>query len=382
MRRFFALQIAGLILLLAAVLAVDVLSTHLERQRLLAPQRQVILQLRDAGGDPCRDPRYVCNPHVPQRIRIPGMDELVIGWREGAPLMRVVDEAARQRRSVLLAVVLFIWLGIIVVPELVRQFRLRRMVAGVLDPQVAAPPDALQSAFSGTVRELVDARRRLVAAERLETMGLFAGGIAHQIGNPLAALRQYVDLLAGSVAEGDPPDPEIVARIVDLSERMDRAVAALARLSRPDRVELVAVALRPLVERVVAAVERGAVVAWTIEIPDDATVVADPVLLEQVLVNLLRNAIEAQDIPVVRICAAQDDRHWRLTIEDDGPGFPSGFDPAAAFATSKVGGTGLGLPLALRLLELMHSQAIFEHSPAGGRVSLILPAATEGAAVH
>lgn len=199
-----------------------------------------------------------------------------------------------------------------------------------------------------------DLREGLRQANRLAALGQITASVAHETAQPVAAIRNYVAAARQLLDRGD-------IRLTDDN------LAAIARLT--DRIGLVTAELRgfarkgsgtigpiPLAEVVDGArlilKERLSEVAFVVPpIPDDLLVVAGRVRLEQVLVNLLQNALEAlagRGDPVIAIELRIEDELVSLIVADNGPGIDASvaermFTP---FVTSRPNGLGLGLVIA------------------------------------
>jgi two-component system nitrogen regulation sensor histidine kinase GlnL len=229
---------------------------------------------------------------------------------------------------------------------------------------------------AGFVLSLLDvtgqrrAERRSRENERLAALGGMAGGLLHELGNPLAALTMYLDLLRPLAPAGEGAELLERARREDLrvQEFLEdfRVFAGLGRL-RVERVDLAA-----LVE---AAAEP---LAWPPElgrtVEGGGTAVVDPRLLAHAVRNLLRNAAEAMPGGGrIRVEIAVVDEEARLAVADDGPGLDAAaldraLDP---FHTTKPHGTGLGLLIARRVAELHGGSLEAESRPgAGARFTL------------
>jgi signal transduction histidine kinase len=188
--------------------------------------------------------------------------------------------------------------------------------------------------------------------ERLATLGTFTATIAHEVRNPLSAVRLTVQMLAKRM--GDDPG---VQMIMEELERLDLIVDELLAFSKGMHVAVQPCALRRVAEDVVRLLRRQAEHAGVeIAISGDAQVSADPARLRQLLMNLLLNAIQAvqgHDTGDaggrVVIAIAADG----FTITDNGPGVAPDlaarlFEP---FTTNRAAGTGLGLHLAKAIVE-------------------------------
>jgi signal transduction histidine kinase len=242
----------------------------------------------------------------------------------------------------------------------------------------------LADRFNRMTERLADTQEELVRAEKLATVGRLAAGVAHEIGNPLAALGTYLDVLARRGAE-----PEVVAGARREAERIDRIVRSLLTYAAPGAEATGHVDVGSVMRGVVSLLAaQGTVPAErvTLEIAESLPFVAGRShALEQVFVNLLLNALDAApDGPITfgaeaaayRPEAVPDGRrsdagppparrgsgrHPRrpelgagtrgvlVWVSDGGPGVPPEdrgrvFDP---FYTTKPPGHGTGLGLAI-----------------------------------
>ncbi len=223
---------------------------------------------------------------------------------------------------------------------------------------------------------LESARDELVRSEKLATVGRLAAGVAHEVGNPLAAVLGYVEFLRDP--RGCPPDQQqdLLARVDRELQRIGGTIRELLDFSRPapaarERVDLA--------EVVASAAELVRYDARFRRVAIDVEGEAPPALgdagrLRQVLVNLLFNAADAMGGAgrVTIALGVADDGRPRLAVRDEGPGVPAAdvaslFEP---FHTTKPAGqgTGLGLAICQRLLE-----------EAGGAIALTSPPGGPGA---
>ncbi|HVO36212.1 MAG TPA: ATP-binding protein [Gemmatimonadales bacterium] len=278
-----------------------------------------------------------------------------------------------------------------------------------------APPggtrefDHLAESVNQMTERLLDAQGALVRAEKLASVGRLAAGVAHEVGNPLAAVANYVELLRRRGVE-----PEIVAAIEREAGRIDIIVRSLLDYARPrdarrERVDLASVASRA----VDLLRSQGVLRPVSVEVAPATglpPVLGDAAALEQVFVNLLLNAVDAageggriavvaavarlgepeaerrssdqpEGVPTVPRLSRRSRRHLegtadgslavQVVVADSGGGVPEElrdriFDPF--FTTKPPGkGTGLGLAIVQRIVQ--------DH---GGRVDVF--AAREGGA--
>ncbi|MFH1809328.1 MAG: ATP-binding protein [Pseudomonadota bacterium] len=237
------------------------------------------------------------------------------------------------------------------------------------------------------IRALEEAIQR---SERLATVGQFAAGLAHELRNPLGSLTGCVELLQRSVSETTPRlDSTAQAKLFDIvlreAERLNKLLSDFLQYARPSPTERREVRLAGLVEDTILVAQReldgaeGPRIETQIE---DPTLVVDGDLgqLKQVLWNLLRNATAAAGTHgLVRVSVSRAGAHQEsvaVDVEDSGSGVPVElrsriFDP---FFTTKEGGTGLGLPTVLRIVEQHDATIRVLESPLGGaRLHILFP---------
>ncbi|MSP73493.1 MAG: GAF domain-containing protein [Myxococcales bacterium] len=202
---------------------------------------------------------------------------------------------------------------------------------------------------------------RIKERERLSVIGEMAAGLAHEIRNPLGAIKGAGQLLEPERMDAD--HRELVEVILQEVDRLNVVVSQFLDYARPYRGTLSAVALGPIIDRMVTLLRAEAHTApLAIEVSVDSglpMVLADPSQLEQVLFNLTRNAIEAMPdggTLTLRVqMLGRDSPYPRLQVEvsDTGTGIadevlPHMFIP---FFTTKGRGTGLGLAISQRIVQ-------------------------------
>ncbi|HVR62550.1 MAG TPA: ATP-binding protein [Polyangia bacterium] len=221
------------------------------------------------------------------------------------------------------------------------------------DQQLRAAAEHLEQRVKSRTQELVATQQALVEAERFAAMGKTSAAIAHELKNTLNGLGMAVELIAqdpGNTARVSRLRPQVLGEVTRLRDVVD----SLLSFSRSPRVDRAAADLTPVLYRVRELLadliaDRGADVR--IEAPDSLPFVCDSHKIQGVLVNLVKNAVDAGH--VVRVRAAADERALTLEVADDGPGLsPEArahlFEP---FFTTKPNGTGLGLPTSRRYVE-------------------------------
>ena len=219
--------------------------------------------------------------------------------------------------------------------------------------------------------ELADARRdemlgAFLRSAKLASVGELATGLAHEINNPLAIISAQQTNVADLVGEMDPATPgreavlESVARTQRQVQRCGGITAKMLQFGRQQETSLAPTEIAPRLQETVKLMERQAGVAdVALELdvaPDLPPALLDPVELEQVLVNLIKNGIEAQpEGGTVRLSARRAGGELLLEVRDDGPGVAPElieriFEPF--FTTKPVGkGTGLGLSVCYGIVQ-------------------------------
>jgi signal transduction histidine kinase len=201
-------------------------------------------------------------------------------------------------------------------------------------------------------------------AERLATLGTFTATIAHEVRNPLSAIKLMVQMLEQE------HDDERLRYIQGELERLDLIVDELLGYSAGMAVETQVCALEDVVRDVLRLLQRQADHAGvSMHQQGSAQVLADPRRLRQLLMNLVLNAIQVQHGEgslTVEIAADG------FTVLDQGPGVPEDLIPDlfSPFHSRRKQGTGLGLHLAVRIAEAHDAQLVHEHSERGTCFSL------------
>ncbi|MDY7117828.1 ATP-binding protein [Halomonas sp. SSL-5] len=229
-------------------------------------------------------------------------------------------------------------------------------------------------------------RDELIQAAKLAVLGQLAAGINHELNQPLAAIRAYAENARTFLArERLESVDRNLAEIVELTGRMAEISAQLRQFSRKGDERRSAVSVSDCFEyalRLFQARLQEAGVRVERRFPAAPVWVdADPVRLEQVLVNLIGNALQAmagRDAPRLALLVEADDTQVRLVVEDSGPGIPPEqltriFEP---FFTTKSPGSGLGLGLSIssRIIDDLGGRLDAENLPAGGaRFTIRLP---------
>ena len=232
-------------------------------------------------------------------------------------------------------------------------------------------------------------RERLKLQEKLAMIGKLAAGVAHELNNPLDATLRCVRLARDRV-HGDAEASEVLELAQAGLLRMADIVRSLLTFSRQATVEQSLQSLSAMLEEAVSSVALAlsdAMSTVRTELPEALRSIPVPRGLQQVVVNLLRNAADATGpTGTIVLRGARDGDQLRLTVEDDGPGMPQGVQERAFepfFTTKPPGkGTGLGLPISARIVQKLGGTIALDCPPTGGTtVTLVLPLAGAAAAV-
>jgi signal transduction histidine kinase len=192
---------------------------------------------------------------------------------------------------------------------------------------------------------------------RLARLGALISGIGHQIRNPLNAMNLQLELLTQDAQKGKPVEPRLESVRREI-RRFDQAVDALMRFMKPEQLRLAQIRLNDLMAEIASQVSRGGIrVEYNFD-PRVATVAADRALLAEALRNVANNAVEAMSDNgggTLRLATTRtDDGFVQVSIADQGPGIPAEHLERIfqLYFTTKPGGSGLGLSLAARAIDL------------------------------
>jgi PAS domain S-box-containing protein len=245
-----------------------------------------------------------------------------------------------------------------------------------------------------TARKEVEARtahleQQLAHAARVSTLGELAAGLAHELNQPLTAIGNYLETCRNLLAEVEVPEPALQTLVEAGAEaqRAGRVIQSLRNLVRASPTDQVLSNLNDLVVEVMelfaAHLRMGDV---SLDLVLDRTlppVLIDPVQIQQVILNLIQNALDSmarsdrRRVLTVRTAALGSER-VELTVMDTGPGVPDGnvailFEP---FHTTKPTGLGLGLAICRGIVEAHGGILTGQANPAGGLVfAFTLPSA-------
>jgi signal transduction histidine kinase len=239
-------------------------------------------------------------------------------------------------------------------------------------------------AFQAARTALRKERERRTQAERLALLGRVSTGLAHEIQNPVAAIRMHAQVLQQTPRERLADQAvRALPHMLDGASRIEALVQQWMYLARPQPPDRVRVELRPLLESALNMLEpmlRHGGVVTEVDIPPDLAVQGDRRRLQQVLHNVITNAAQAMaGRGTITIRAERRDTSVLLTVRDTGPGFSAAALERARelFYSEREGGMGVGLNVCDEIIRAHGGQMRLGNAPGGGaEVTLDLPEAS------
>jgi len=261
------------------------------------------------------------------------------------------------------------------------------MILFVLTPYIAI---ALGAGWFGEVRrykaELQAAHLQLIQTEKLDSLGRMAAGIAHEVKNPLMVILTGVKILSKRPG-ADEKTHVLLQDMTDAVMRADKIIGGLLSYSRDSGIDLVSADLNAVVESALHLVKHDVDrTRMSVNMSLDSSLPPlrlDEFKIQQVLVNLLRNAAEAlREVPpdrrVIQIASrAISEDMIEISVEDEGPGLSDEvlsklYTP---FITTKgKGGLGVGLSICRRIIEAQGGTMTASNRPEhGARIAFTVP---------
>jgi signal transduction histidine kinase len=232
---------------------------------------------------------------------------------------------------------------------------------------------------------LAESRTLMERQEKLASLGVFAAGIAHEIRNPITAMKVRLFTLKDSHPPGGSEFEDLQVIESEIS-RIERIVQEFLRFARPSEPDLVTIEIDLFLREVYSLLlpemtKRG--IKFNLDLGADVMVSIDPEKMKQVLMNFVQNgaeSIEGEGAVTIRSRAEEHTISGRalpavaVDILDTGKGMPKEvrnrlFDP---FFTTKEHGTGLGLPIAARIVEKHGGMIQYDTEPGRGTTFTVL----------
>jgi two-component system sensor kinase FixL len=246
-----------------------------------------------------------------------------------------------------------------------------------------------QRLFTGFIHDLTERQRteqrleslqsELIHVSRVSAMGTMASTLAHELNQPITAVTNYVETVRDMLDAPNPDDFSLIREALDDTAKESLRAGQIVRRLRDfvarGEVERTVEKLPPLINEaailgLIGAQERGVEAFFDLD-PHASPVLADKVQIQQVLINLIRNAIEAMSQSAVRklgVSSHLDQLGFvKIIVADTGPGVPVDAVEQlfTAFVSTKVNGMGLGLSICRTIVEA-HGGRIWMQAAEGG----------------
>jgi signal transduction histidine kinase len=245
-----------------------------------------------------------------------------------------------------------------------------------LNRELAVAREDLEQRVQDRTDALRASQARVIHQEKMAAFGLLAAGIAHEVGNPLAAVSSLVQILKRRGPDTYTSEKlDLAARQL---QRIERTIRELIDFSRPASKHVSRVKPGEIVDEALGIAkyyQRTKQRSITTDIPADLPVVMGVRdYLTQVVLNLVLNAVDATaDQGLIHVRACEDDGFLVLSIEDDGRGISIAdrcrlFQP---YFTTKAHGTGLGLYVSRQIIEEFAGTLGFVSEPGQGSTFIV-----------
>jgi len=211
-------------------------------------------------------------------------------------------------------------------------------------------------------------RSRSERERHLASLGEMSAVLAHEIRNPLASLKGHAQLL-GEQLDRDSPLQKKVERIVSEAKRLEELTSTLLDLVRSSSISRAPTDPTQLLRDAAETIDASRISVDAKQAPERWSL--DAMRMDQVLKNLLQNALQADaERKPIETSVRLERGQLVISVRDHGAGLPAGSEQQIfeAFHTTRVKGTGLGLAVARRIVELHGGQIRGENHPQGGAV--------------
>ncbi|ASS73534.1 hypothetical protein CIG75_00080 [Tumebacillus algifaecis] len=242
--------------------------------------------------------------------------------------------------------------------------------------------------FLKDIGNIVSLEQKIQHNEILATVGKIAAGVAHEIRNPLTSIKGFLQIMRHELdkqgMQKEYSYTDVMLREID---RVNELVGELLLLSKPRELRMERIEMEELIMAMAPLISSEAIlnnIEFHLSLKSVPQVYADPEMLKQIFLNLVKNGIESMnETPGGKLIISTDympqERMVRVDVQDRGPGIPHYlvdriFD---AFFTTKETGTGLGLPICQRLVNDLGGRIKVRTKGFGTTFSVYLPALSE-----
>lgn len=228
------------------------------------------------------------------------------------------------------------------------------------------------------ISDTEELEKRMHQSEKLALVGEVAAGAAHEIRNPLAVIHGFISLMNQSLSDEEKKRFYLPLLMKEL-ERINYIIEEMLLLSKPGTPVMKKVSMQDIINELLPLITHSSKFTEKDKLIFDVKLQphilkVDEKQIKQVLHNLIRNSMEAMDGEgVITIYSQVHDDNYYLYIEDNGKGIPLHMQQSLyqPFSTSKDSGTGLGLPIAQRILESHGGQIKLLSTSSRGTVFVI-----------
>lgn len=283
--------------------------------------------------------------------------EVITGYsREefiGKNLLSLIDEASKERvcqafRKVLKEGIAYSGQE----TKIIHKDGTRRILVCTFVPMIIDDEIVGIIGYSQDVTKLMETEERLRRSEMLSTIGELAAGVAHEIRNPLTALRGFVQLLQ----QNDLKQAHYYNIMLNELDRINNIVGELLVLAKPQQLVFEQGDINHILEDVMALLEPQANfygIEMSLQTEELPFIACEGNQLKQLFINLIKNAFEAGASKVDVKLAKKDDQYVSIQVKDNGCGIPDDRmkNLGEPFFSYKEKGTGLGLTVSYRIVE-------------------------------
>lgn len=219
------------------------------------------------------------------------------------------------------------------------------------------------------ISERKELEKEMIRLDKMDMVGIMAAGIGHEIRNPMTTVRGFLQLLSSREAEQE--KLEYFELMIQELDRANSIISEYLTLAKDKLVTLKIQSLNSVISALLPLLQAGAIVSdinVTTQLDDIPDLLIDDKEIRQMLLNLVRNGIEAMSAGgVLTIRTYQDNRDVILEVDDQGPGIdPKIIDRLGTpFVTSKDHGTGLGLAAIYSIANRHNAKVSFSTGPMG-----------------